>query len=186
MNIGLPNAGDRLVSNDHVQALALQLGLGVLQQVVRLGGEPDFDKVAPRGQPGQDIRITDEAQNELFVIALLDLLVRKLGRPKVGHRRVHNQQVGQVNRRMNGVAQLQRGLHAPQLNAGRRCQRGWPDDQCDRCATVARLGRQCKAHPARRTVADEAHWIDRLVGAARADHHAPAAQRSAGAPEQRA
>ena len=101
------------------------------------------------------------------------------GGPEVGDGRGHQQHVGVGELRPAGVVEL-----APRSRRRRTRSRRRAAATTFAATTVTRrpapraLGGQREAHPPRRAVADEAHGVDRLAGAARGDQHAQAVQRA--------
>ena len=94
------------------------------------------------------------------------------GGTEVGHGGRHHDHVGVGRRRGQRRSQLggRLELHAP--GPGPRGRPG-PRDQRDRRAPRGRRGRQRRAHLPGRSVADEAHVVDRLARRPGGDHHPP-------------
>ncbi len=113
----------------------------------------------------------------------LILLAAAVGGPEVGHRGGHHHGVGALHRGPHGVAQLQRGAGPHDLHRGRIAQLGGVrGDQRDLRAALRGHRGQRVALAARRAVAEEAHRVQRLPGAAGRHHHPPALE----VPRQRA
>ena len=111
-----------VVDHDRVELLALQLAAPVLERAAAgLGGEADeqLAGAAAGGESGEHVLRTLEPQREFPAgLGLLDLVVAALGRPVVGDRRGHQQDVAAVELRGAGRAELGGGLHVDVADAG--------------------------------------------------------------------
>ena len=108
-------------------------------------------------------------------VGLVQLVVgRRLG-PEVGDRGGHDHHVGVAGPGQDGGLHLRGGLDPHDLDAGRRRPVGG-GDQRDRGAPGRGLGGQRLALLARRAVAEEAHGVDRLAGAAGGDQDGAAGE----------
>ena len=110
------------------------------------------------------------------VVGLLDLGVADRGRPEVGRGGGHHHGVGGGRRADDRVAQLAGGLDPDHLDAGRVGQRHVGADQGDLGAAGGGRAGERVALPPRGAVAEEAHRVEVLAGAAGGDHDVAAGQ----------
>ena len=165
-----------LVDDEQVAALARRAWPGrgssdVAVGVAGLGGEADHDLAGGPGrgdQLGEDVGVAHQrdrvrARRPSFLI----LVSARRGRPEVGDRGGHHDHVGAGGRaRARRRAARRRVADPHDVDAGRVGQRDVGGDQRDLGAAGGRGRRQRVALPAGRAVAEEAHRVERLAGAA--------------------
>ena len=128
----------------------------------------------------QNIRVAHQLNHRriLRIGALLNLELGKLGGPKISHRRRHNQHIRRRARLKGRLTQLQGTHHAGHLHTLRRGNLKVRTDQVYGRAQVACRLRERHTLLAGRTVAEEAHRVQRLTGAASGNDHEATCQRA--------
>ena len=185
-----------LVDDEQVAALAGQLGPGVLEHraltVTGLGGEAHDHRRrrAPPGrdQPGEHVGVAHQGDGRGGLVGrtvgtghvrLLELVVGVAGRPEVGHRGGHDDDVGVAGGIRHRRLQLERGLDRQHGDTVGRRQRG-RGHQGDLRATLGGGPGQGVALLAGRAVAQVAHRVERLAGATGTDDDAAPGQVTTG------
>ena len=175
-----PPCGRDVVRDDPVAALALELGLGVLDHLLGLGREADDELRPLRFQlrdRRQDVGILDQRQFRRSAAVLLELLLARLGDAPVRDRGGEDADVGTAARprppRSMSRALSTRTVFTP---GGSGSVTG-PDTSVTSAPAAAAGARDRVALLAGRAVRDVAHRIDRLVRRARRDDDALAGER---------
>src|ERR1700722_15948034 len=133
---------------------------------------------APGGKPTDDVGGWFELEREVLASPLLDLAVHRIGGTEVGDGGRHQQYVAVGELPLTGLLQLGGGAHALHFDTCR-----WSERDVSRqeryfgSTSAGRLGER-QAHAPRGAVAEEAHTVDRLTGAAGGDQYAQATPRS--------
>ena len=176
----VPVRGRYVVGDDPVAALGRALGDGVLHDTFGLRGEADDEprpRIAGAGQRRQDVGIGGQLEPRRFAAGLLQLLAGRIGDLPVrdgGGAHGHVGRQGGAARRQHLLGRLDMAhRHARRVRLGRR-----PGYQHRFGAAARECCRDGMALAARRTIADEADGIDRLMGRAAGDDGAPSAQRA--------
>ena len=128
----------------------------------------------------QNIRVAHQLNHRriLRIGALLNLELGELGGPKISHRRRHNQHIRRRARLQGCLTQLQGAHHAGHLHTLRRGNLKVRTDQVHGRAQVACRLRERHTLLAGRTVAEEAHRVQCLTGAASGNDHEATCQRT--------
>ena len=125
---------------------------------------------------GQDIDRLDQFDTIQAFVGLFELVVRRGRRRVVGDGCRTNGRIGRLKGAQSRLQHFCGGLHAYALHAAGNVERCRAQHKRDRSTAASGLPRQGDAHLARRSVANEAHGVDRLVRGAGGYHNALACQ----------
>ena len=173
-----------LVGHDHVGVLLLELGVGVHEHVVGLGGEAHHVLVGAlaRGQSSQDVGVLRERHigKRCIVAALLQLAVGRVCRTQIGYSGGEDGGIGGREHGCGSGQHIAGRLHGHHFHAGGRGKGHRPrHEHHPRAGGRGGLG-DGVTHLARGIVGDVAHRIDGLHRGARRHEHRAASKRARG------
>src|SRR5688572_7143735 len=169
-----------VVVDDEIEVLVCEHPpLALEPRLPHLGAEADENLAVALAlaEPRKHVRRRLELEPPWF-LGLRTLSLDRLGGTVVGHSGRHHQYVGAGGASPRLALHVGGGRRLDDLDTGRSGDGDVRREERHRGAAPPGLGGEGDAHPARRAVAEEADRVERLAGAAGADEHPGAGERT--------